>query len=196
MKSKWYEYKAEAEKLRRKGLSIRTIENRLGIPRSTLSGWFKEIKLSKTNQERLNKKWLNSLVKARKKAVSWHNNQKQERLRYAEDEARHVLEALTINNSATLELALAILYFGEGSKKNCETAIGSSDPLMLKFFVTLLKNNYHVDIKKIRCELGLRADQDPEKMKRFWARELRLPLSNFKQVNFDKRTQGSKTYSS
>jgi len=38
MKSKWYELKPDAIKLRKKGFSIGKIERRLGIPRSTLSG--------------------------------------------------------------------------------------------------------------------------------------------------------------
>jgi len=31
-------------------------------------------------------------------------------------------------------------------------------------------------------------------MKRFWAKELKLPIVNFKRVQIDKRTKGSKTY--
>jgi hypothetical protein len=53
---------------------------------------------------------------------------------------------------------------------------------------------YDLDIEKIRCELYLRYDQDPEDLKRHWAKELSLPLSNFKQVNIDKRTIGRETY--
>ena len=49
MRSKWFELKPDAIKLRKKGLSIREIELRLGIPRSTLSGWLKDIKLSDEN---------------------------------------------------------------------------------------------------------------------------------------------------
>jgi len=46
MKSKWFELKPSAKKLRKKGLSIGDIERRLKIPRSTLSGWLKDIKLT------------------------------------------------------------------------------------------------------------------------------------------------------
>ncbi|PJE76055.1 hypothetical protein COV04_01790 [Candidatus Uhrbacteria bacterium CG10_big_fil_rev_8_21_14_0_10_48_11] len=33
-------------------------------------------------------------------------------------------------------------------------------------------------------------------MKKYWARELQLPLSCFRQVNIDQRTKGTETYSS
>lgn len=194
MRSKWYELKPTAVKLRKRGFSIGKIERRLGIPRSTLSGWLKNIRLTEKQKRKLLQDWKNALIKARKKAVLWHNAQKVKRLQEAQNSALKTLKNINIDNPSVLELALAILYMGEGAKKTDETAIGSSDPLILKFFLAILRKVYNLRIKKIRCELNLRADQDPEKMKRHWARELKLPLRNFRHVNIDKRTMGSKTY--
>lgn len=55
---------------------------------------------------------------------------------------------------------------------------------------------YGVEREKIKCELHLRADQNPVSMKKYWAEELGLPLLNFKSVSLDKRTEGSPTYPS
>lgn len=52
MYSKWYELKPKAVELRKEGTSIREIEKLLSIPRSTLSGWLKNIKL--TTEQKLN----------------------------------------------------------------------------------------------------------------------------------------------
>ncbi len=52
----------------------------------------------------------------------------------------------------------------------------------------------HFKYWKNRCELYLRYDQDPDELKKYWAKELALPLPNFTQVNRDKRTVGRKTY--
>lgn len=186
--------KDEAIKLRKRGISIGKIERRLNIPRSTLSGWFKNIKLTKRQKEKLSQDWKKALIKARKKAVLWHNAQKEKRLQEAKNAAAKTMETININNKNFLELALAFLYLGEGTKNNIETAIGSSDPMILKFFLAALKNIYNIDIKRIGCELGLRADQNPEKIKRYWAKTLKLPLKNFKQINIDNRTKGTKTY--
>ena len=196
MKSRWFRLKATATSLRKRGFSIRDIEHRLGIARSTLSGWFKTIKLTGGQKEKIMRDWKKALSKARGRAVLWHNAQKEKRLLVAEAEALKTFQGIDIKNKDILELALAILYLGEGSKKNTETALGSSDPLMMKFFLAVLLNIYKLDVQTIRCELGLRADQDPLKMKRFWSKVLQLPLSNFRQVNVDKRTIGSRTYPS
>ncbi|MBU1102173.1 hypothetical protein KJ853_00765 [Patescibacteria group bacterium] len=194
MKSKWYESKNRAIKLRKQGFSIGKIERKLNIPRSTLSGWFKNVKLSQRQKEKLLKNWKNGLIKARKKAVLWHNAQKEKRLKEAKDAALATLSDIDVDNKNNLELALAFLYLGEGTKNNVETAMGSSNPLILKFFLAAIKKIYNVDVKKIGCELGLRADQNPGAIKRFWAKQLKLPIGNFRQINIDWRTKGSKTY--
>jgi hypothetical protein len=195
MNSKWSKLKPEAVDLRKQGYSIGRIESRLKIPRSTLSGWFKNIELTQKQKKKLLQNWKNGLINARKQAVIWHNKQKEKRLEEAKDTALEVLKNINFNDKNVLELALAMLYLGEGAKKNPETALGSSDPVILKFFLACLINIYNIDIKRLRCELYLRADQDPLETKRYWAKTLNLPLSTFNQVNIDNRTKGTKTYS-
>lgn len=194
MISRWCDKKEKAIKLRKKGISIVRIENELGIPRSTLSGWFKGVKLTEKQKKKLEMNKNNGLIKARKKAVIWHNTQKEKRLKEAKKEALKTLNKININDKNILDLALAILYLGEGSKKNLETSMGSSNSSILRFFIVALRSIYNIDINKIRCELYLRADQNPILIKNFWSKELNLPLSNFKQVNIDNRTKGTKTY--
>jgi hypothetical protein len=194
MKSRWYELKDKAISLRKKGFSIGKIERDLGIPRSTLSGWLKNIKLNEKQKKALIQDRHSGLMKARQKAILWHNAQKQKRLKQAEEGARAILKNIDINNNFFLEIAMAFLYLGEGSKKNIETALGSSDPKILKFFLKGLQRVYKIDINKIKCELHLRADQNPVKMKRYWSETLHLPISNFNQVYIDKRTTGTVTY--
>ena len=195
MKSKWYESREQSIALRKCGFSIVKIEADLGIPRSTLSGWFKNIKLTNKQKNKLLQNQKRALTKARKKAVIWHNTQKKNRLKEAENQANKTIEKMDLSNSAFLELALAFLYLGEGSKKNPETSIGSSDPRILKLFLTGLENIYNINRSEIRCELCLRFDQDPIQIKKYWSRTLNIPLVNFTQAIADKRTKGSKTYS-
>lgn len=87
-----------------------------------------------------------------------------------------------------------MLYLGEGFKGSSLTGIENSDPILLRFFVTILLNHYNISLKKVRRELHLRADQNPKKIKRYWSKELGIPLSNFLGTSIDKRTAGSTTY--
>jgi hypothetical protein len=194
MSSKWSDLKPEAMRLRKLGKSLPHIHQALGIPKSTLSYWLKDVKLTAKQKEKLHQDWLNALVTARKEAVKWHQSEKQKRIDFAERTADNILDEIDINNRHILELSLAVLYLAEGSKKNLETALGSSDLNTLRFFLKSLRILYDLDIAKVRCELYLRYDQDPDELKRYWAKELSLPLSNFTQVNLDKRTIGRETY--
>ncbi len=195
MKSKWFKLKPEAIKLRKKGISMTFIEKKYGIPRSTLSGWFKNIILNKLQKKKLDRGRKKALIYARQKALIWHNTQKIGRLRKAEQEGQEVLEKINNDNNVT-ELALALLYLGEGFKKSTTTGMGNTDPLILKFFLDILIKIYNVNIKNIALFLHLRADQDPEKIKKYWAQQLHVPLNVFRKTSIDKRTAGTKTYPS
>ncbi len=193
MESKWFKLKTRAITFRKQGKSIRNIELTLGIPRSTLSGWFKNIKLTTSQAKILEQKHKKSLIAARKKAVLWHNKQKNNRLQLAEHEANKTLFKIN-SNQEIMELALALLYLGEGFKKSPTTGIGNTDPLLLKFFLKIMLNVYKLDIRKIRFDLHIRADQNPESIKKYWSKILGAPLNRFKSISVDKRTIGRISY--
>jgi hypothetical protein len=196
--SRWYELKDKAIALRRKGWSLRHVEEVLKIPKSTLSGWFKNIVLTEAQKSRLAKRdsarVKAHLVQARKKAAAWHHAQKKIRMMEALRQAQSTLDGLEMGNKGILDLALAILYLGEGLKSGIGTGMGNSNPLILRFFITALQRIYSVKTEKIKCELHLRYDQDPQMMRRYWSRQLKIPLKNFTSVSVDQRTQGSTTY--
>ena len=133
MLSRWVDQKPDVVRMRMEGKSIGNIEKSFGIPRSTLSGWFKNIQLTKNQKDQLTKNRLHGLIKARTKAVLWHNIQKENRLKEAEKQASNLLSNLDIKNLSLQELALAMLYLGEGIKGNRELGLGNSDPLVLKY---------------------------------------------------------------
>lgn len=193
MHSRWISLKAEAVAMRKRGRSIKEIEMKLGIRRSTLSGWFRNVSLTKKQSSALQRRWEKGLVSARIEAVKWHNAQKAIRLQEAARAGEETLKRITYD-SQTLELALAMLYLGEGSKTNDQTSLGSSDPRIARFFINAIHRLYGTPLRDIRCYLHLRADQNPQKLVRYWSRELGLSARNFGKSLMDKRTVKSPTY--
>src|SRR3989338_654896 len=193
MESRWFNLKDAAIAMRKKSASIKDIETRLKIPRSTLSGWLRVVKLRKSQKDLIHKRWRQRLVATRKRAVEWHNAQKANRLKDAENQALKASEAIDAGDPSILNLALSMLYLGEGFKKDT-FGMGNSNPMILKLFVSLLPKTYMVSLDKLSCELHLRADQDPQKIKKYWSKELGIPIDNFKWVSIDRRTLGSPTY--
>src|SRR3989344_743760 len=193
MVSRWSHLKESAIKLRQHGASVRDIENRLGIPRSNLSYSFRGIVLSKRHKQLLRKRHENALIIARKEAVKWHNAQKERRMQDARMEALKTLSQIDITKKEIVELALAILYLGEGAKKNSFTAMGNSDSRILRFFVDSISYLYDIPRSGFRCHLHIRADQNSRALARYWASALDIPLKNFLKPLVDKRTLGTKS---
>ena len=63
MITKWSHLKSEAMSLRMKGKSLPFIHIKLGIPKSTLSYWFKDIILTEKQKDKLHNDWKNALTK-------------------------------------------------------------------------------------------------------------------------------------
>jgi len=186
------ELKPVAISMRKKGNSIGKIERELKIPRSTLGGWFKNIELTKSQKIRLHKNLENVLNRARKRALIWHHLQKEKRLEIARVQAAKTLNKINYKDKNILELNLAMLYLGEGDKTQ-QTSMGSTNVLILRFFIRSLNLLFDIDSSMIKCELHLRSDQNEKELIEYWSRQLNLSINVFTSVK-DKRTAKSKTY--
>lgn len=192
MKSKWFGLKETVVALRKEGVSMTVIERKYGIPRSTLSGWFKNVPLTEAQRLGLMKNKQDGWAKARINAVEAHRAQKALRMLSAKQEAIKTLNQIELTDEV-LDLAFAMLYFGEGAKSG-STSLASSDPTILKFVLTVLNRNYGITNEMIRCNLHLRMDQDSAELKDYWSKELNIPLERFRYAAFDKRSAGKPTY--
>ncbi len=116
MKSQRFSLKEKAISLRKKGLSIKYIEKKLEINRSTLSGWFKNVQLTEVQKEKLLQDWKNGLIKARKKASQWHIAQGNQRRATIREEVEKFIPEKVLDKK-TGELIMAAFYLAEGTKK-------------------------------------------------------------------------------
>jgi len=177
-----------AIKLRKNGKSIRDIENTLNIPRSTLSGWLHNIKLSKKQKERLHKKWLVALVKARAKASEVHKRNRLERMRKIEYGVKEFTSDIIIDRKLG-EIIFSIFYLAEGAKKHKgKIEISNTDPEILTAFLELFRYLYSPKESRLRCYLHLRMDQSEKATENYWSRILHVPKSQFVKTQVDERT--------
>jgi len=171
---------------------LKYIEKKLGIPRSTLHGWLKDIKLSEIQRKKLFDNWQNGLAEARKKAVLWHNKGRNERRDSARKEVEKFVSNIDIDKNIQ-EIILATFYLAEGGKtENC-FALANSNPDILIGITNILRKVFTIDETKFRCCLHLRKDQNEKEIKTFWSKILVIPETRFLKTQFDKRTI-KKTY--
>ena len=185
--------KHEAIKLRRQGKTYPSIESTLGVSRSTLSGWFRDLELPKKAQKMIMARKQKNIQRARLLSVESYRIVREARKKAMKEKVRQDLSILPLT-PLILEALLTMLYLGEGFKKSDTIGLGNSNPYILSAFVQLLRKIYKVSDIRLSCYLHLRADQDFEKEKKFWSKALRIPLSQFHRPQFDKRTFGKKTW--
>ena len=189
--SKWFNVKEEVIAKRKQGYSLRYFAREYGIANSTLSYWFKDIELSTDAKNKMKLRAAPHLSRARAKSAVWHNNEKQIRILTAKNEALEVQTQIP-KSLEVLELALAMLYFGEGAKEH-KTSLGSSDPFMLSFFISGLEKVYGIKRNELKYELHLRDDHNEKQMIRFWSDKLQIDPTRITYVVKDPRTVNKPT---
>lgn len=185
--------KQQALTLRKQGWSYPMIEAELGVIRSTLSGWFRGLKLSATASKKILVRKRNHMARIRLLASASHRAHGDQLRREVERQVTSDFDNLSLGIKQK-EALLAMLYLGEGFKMRSMVGLGNSNWQILRSFVNLLRDIYQVPDERLRCFLYLRADQVVEEEVSFWSRSLAIPSSQFRKSQKDKRTIGKKTY--
>jgi Helix-turn-helix len=137
----------QARRLRQEqGLSIKQIEKLLGVARSSVSLWVRDIELSEMQREALADK------AQRKRGASRVAHFRAKRLRYQRGgraAARH---------GDFFHAAGCMLYWAEGSKGRNTAALTNSDPEVLRFFMAFLREYFSVPDHKVRVRCHLFPD--------------------------------------
>ncbi len=191
MKSKHFVLKPKVITLRKSGKTYGEIRRILGknIPKSTLSLWCEKVPLLPEYQKRLKNTILINSEKGRKIALVVNRVKREKYIREVKNRVVHLRNKFRDRDAA--KIALAMLYLGEGSKRQHGSLVfGNSDPVTIKLFLHLLRYCYDVDENKFRCTLQCRADQNIKELEIFWARMTRIPLRQFYKARVDARTIG------
>ena len=181
------EYKIQAIKLRKKGLSYSEILNNIPVAKSTLALWLYSVGLSKKQKQRLTDKKLASALRgaARKKEIRIKNTQT------IFQEA-----AKDIKNISQKELFLmgVALYWAEGSKQkdnniSARVRFSNSDPRMIKLFLLWLNKICDVKFSDVRCDLYIHEKANIINVKSFWEKKINLPIQSiyYKKAKVTKR---------
>ena len=167
-----------AIELRKRGISYNKIQKKLGIPKSTISYWFKNESWSQEIKKVLTKKAL-YVAKKRLRLVNKARRIKWEKWRKnARKEARKEFFYL---QKDPLFLAGLMLYWGEGDSKieNGIVRLSNTDPKMIKIISLFLQQKCGVPKEKIRITLILYPDLDENKCKTLWSKVSGIPKNKF-----------------
>jgi transcriptional regulator with XRE-family HTH domain len=164
----------EARRLRREeGLSVREIQRRLKVSKSSVSLWVRDVPLTADQLEALRR--INGRHPRQLKAAARNAELCRARRRAYQAEGR----ALARRGEA-LHASGCMLYWAEGDKNRNSARIANSDPEVLRFFVRFVRTYFGVDGARIRVTCNLFADhlERQREVEQFWLDTLGLPRSS------------------
>lgn len=167
------EERIKAITLRRQGMSYSQIKEKLGISKSTLSGWLSDMPLSNDRLYELQK-----------------NEQVIEKIRFAKQLKREkrqagVLAKVTADVGVLTEREILIaglfLYWAEGGKRTpCRITLSNTDPSMIRFYLEWIKV-LNIPYTQMYVRLHLYSDMDVRKETAFWTKEIGVRANCFKK---------------
>jgi len=172
MKSK---EKVLARRLRINGFSINEIKNKLGVAKSSVSVWVRDIVVSKEHQEKLSLRGKSTvdIEKRRQTRLCREKARRQIIINRAMDEIKKI-------SQQELKLIGTMLYWGEGGKTNRGVVqFSNSDPGMILIMMRFFREICAVPDLKFRGYLHIHPHLDYQKAEKYWSDISGIPLTQF-----------------
>lgn len=181
--------KERAITLRRKGYTYSEINRVLktSISKSTLSSWLKDVYLTPKQKHKLESNIFIKLKTSQEKALRINKIRRTKYLNGLRSKNLPLLKRLDIQNQ---KLLLSILYLGEGSKTKStqHLSLGSSNPNIVRLYLSLLKTCFEINDTKFRVRIQCRADQNIKRLEKYWLKITGISKKQFYPTYFDRRT--------
>lgn len=168
--------KLRARELRKRGLSIKEIQKRLKVSRSSVSLWVRDIQLSKKKFEKL---YLNKKTGALKGSIIAAINKIKRRNELVKRLIREGEKEIGKLSKRDKFIAGVTMYFAEGGKTDRSVQFSNADPNAIKFTIEWLREFCKVPQEKFRGTLYIHDDLDEKKAKIFWSRLTSISLKQF-----------------
>ena len=196
--------KSVAIKLRKAGNSYNQISKKLDIPKSTLSYWLSDLKISTEAKSKIsarsNATSTAALIKRNKMQTVLAKERSADIRKAAKKESYELM-------SSPLFLTGISLYWAEGYKKGAEGSkwksvdFANSDPEMIEVIMKFFRKFLVQDDSKIKVQIMVHKNIDIDKAVRFWSKLTKLAKGQFikssiaiSKASKNKRNPNSLTY--
>jgi len=168
--------------LRKRGYSYNLISKKLGVSKSSLSGWLKETPFHP------NRLVLDRIKFGPLKSAELRHNIKVADIIKEKGKARKELGIISKRDLFLLGIGL---YLGEGSKLYESIRIINSDPQIIKLAIKWFKEICGLNNNNITIAIHLYPDNDVNKCLKYWSKTINIPIRQFRQTQIDRRINKS-----
>jgi hypothetical protein len=158
----------QARQLRRTGLPLAEIASRLGVARSSVSLWVRDVEFEPLPRP----------PRGRRRDPNVLQRRRQDEIERLVEEGRARIGRLTEREFLVAGVAL---YAGEGSKRDRAVRFANTNPRMVAFFCAWLRRFYAVDEARLRVRLYLHEGLDLDASIAFWSELTGIPPSQFQK---------------
>jgi hypothetical protein len=156
----------QARLLRRTGLPLAEIALRVGVSKSSVSLWVRDVEFEPVPRP----------PRGCRRAPNALQRRRQAEIDRMVEEGRARIGRLSEREFLVAGVAL---YAGEGSKRDGEVRFANTDPRMVAFFCTWFRRFFAVDETRLRVRLYLHEGLDLAASVAFWSRMTGIPPGQF-----------------
>jgi predicted transcriptional regulator len=179
--------RVEAQGMRKKGFSLSEISKKLGVSKSSVSGWVRNIVLSKAQTAILEKRYKGS-VSIEKRRRSRLVNEEKKRSIVVQNAKSQVRDLI----SDKLFIAGTMLYFAEGGKRQRGLVrFSNSDPDMIKVMMKYFTVVCQVSDTDFRGHIHTHSQSQVKKAEKYWSGVSDIPLKQFYKTFVAKKKAGN-----
>lgn len=174
-----FEKRLKAIKLRREGLSIKTIAENLSVSKGTASVWCRNIQLTKKQKEKLKSNMIKAGHKGRMIGAEMNHKKKLDIIAFFEKSGKKDIGKLSQRD---LLIAGIALYWAEGSKsEKSHLSLINSDPNMITFAYKWFRKSLGVKKNEFMPRIFINQMHRPriDSILKYWAALLDLPKEQF-----------------
>jgi len=172
------ETREQARQLRTQGISIITIAKELGVAKSSVSQWVRDIELTRAQIEALKQNQHCSPAQLKGSKTNYTKAIAQRKLWQEEGRAK-------AHENHDLHRVGCMLYWAEGSKGRNNIMFANSDPEMMKLFIRFLREELHIPEKDFIVVLHCHTHDTAEweRITHYWLGILGLTQRNMRNIN-------------
>ena len=158
----------QARRLRRTGLPLAEIAATLGVSKSSVSLWVRDVEFTSLPRP----------PRGRRRAPNALQRRKQAEVDRLVEEGRARVGRLSEREFLVAGVAL---YAGEGAKRDGAVKFANSDPRMIAFYCAWLRRFFEIDETRLRVRLYLHQGLDLDASVAFWSGLTGIPRSQFQK---------------
>jgi predicted transcriptional regulator len=177
----------KARKMRHSGFSVKEITKELGVAKSSVSVWVRDIELTKDQKIRLSEKGHTLEVIEKRRATRLANESARKEVMI--NAAISEIDKLSKRDLMFFGIAA---YWGEGAKKKPNSVeFFNSDPKFVRVMMRFFKEVCCVPNAKFKGRIQLHEHLNPRKAERYWIEVSGIPFSQF-QTTTQQHNKSSK----